>query len=101
LHELRRAIKRARYAAELAGAAGMPRTTSYVKRATTLQDLLGDHQDAVVAANKLSNMDRDLTRPAAHLAVAELTQLQNTRRAAARSAFPHAWRRLDKHGRNL
>ena len=101
LHELRRAIKRARYAAELAGAAGMPRAKSYVRRATKLQDLLGEHQDAVVAANELSNMDKDLTRPAAHLAVAELIRLQTSRRAAVRSAFPHAWRRLDKRGRKL
>ena len=88
LHELRRAIKHARYAAELAGAAGMPHAKSYVKRATTLQDLLGDHQDAVVAANELSNMDKDLTRPAAHLAVAELTQLQATRRAEVPISLP-------------
>ena len=47
-------MKRARYAAELAGFA------NYVQAAKVLQDVLGEHPDAVVAAERL----RDLaTRP--------------------------------------
>jgi CHAD domain-containing protein len=73
----------------------------YVKRATSVQDILGDHQDAVVAARELASLDRDLARPAAHMAVAELLELQAARRAAARAAFPRAWRKLDKRARSL
>ncbi len=101
LHEVRKAIKRARYAAELAGAAGVPRMKGYVKRATSVQDILGDHQDAVVAARELASLDPDLARPGAHMAVAELLEVQAARRAAARAAFPRAWRKLDKRARSL
>ena len=47
LHAVRIHVKRARYAAELAGSA------DYVQAAKALQDVLGEHQDAVVAAEKL------------------------------------------------
>ena len=101
LHEVRKDVKRARYAAELAAAACAPRMRGYVKRAKELQDVLGDHQDAVVAARELKAMDAELARPAAHLAVAALLDVQAGRRAAARAAFPRAWRRLDKRARRL
>jgi CHAD domain-containing protein len=99
LHELRKAVKRARYAAELASAAGASGLGKYVKRAKTLQDVLGDHQDAAVASAELAAVDPELGRPAAHLAVRALQQAQEQRRTAARSAFPKAWRRLDKRAR--
>ena len=43
-------VKRARYAAELSGA------DAYVKAAKALQDVLGEHQDAVVAAERLRQL---------------------------------------------
>src|SRR5215471_10934883 len=50
LHAVRKKGKRARYAAELAG------RKAYVKRAKRLQDVLGEHQDAVVAAGRLREL---------------------------------------------
>ncbi len=47
LHALRKAGKRMRYVAELAG------DSTVVTRAKQLQDVLGDHQDAVVAGERL------------------------------------------------
>ena len=47
LHAVRIKVKRARYAAELVGA------QAYVKAAKSLQDVLGEHQDAVVAGERL------------------------------------------------
>jgi CHAD domain-containing protein len=53
LHEARKAYKRARYAVEvLDPVAGKP-SRRLVKRLTTLQDVLGAHQDAVVASQVL------------------------------------------------
>ncbi len=53
LHDARKAYKRARYAAEaLAPAAGAP-ARRLAKRLRTLQDMLGEHQDSVVAAELL------------------------------------------------
>lgn len=96
LHGVRKAVKRGRYAAELADAAGISGMGKYVKRAKQLQDVLGDHQDAVVTSEALTEIDGSLHRPAAHLAVEALREANAERRAAARRAFPKAWRRLDK-----
>jgi len=96
LHGVRKAVKRGRYAAELADAAGISGMARYVKRAKRVQDVLGDHQDAVVATAMLAEIDGSLRRPAAHLAVQGLTDAYEDRRAAARTAFPKAWGRLDK-----
>ena len=94
LHDVRKAVKRARYAAELAAAIGARGTGKYLKRAKTVQDVLGDHQDAVVAAAVLREVG---SGPA----VAALVARQDARRAAARAAFPKAWKRFDKRGRTL
>ena len=50
LHAVRIHVKRARYSAELSGA------DAYVKAAKALQDVLGEHQDAVVAAERLRQL---------------------------------------------
>jgi CHAD domain-containing protein len=54
LHETRKAAKRARYAAEVAepalGKNGGRKTRRFVKRMKDVQSVLGDHQDAVLAA---------------------------------------------------
>jgi CHAD domain-containing protein len=94
LHELRKAVKRARYAAELAAATGAKGTGKYLKRAKKVQDVLGDHQDAVVAAMVLRELG---SGPA----VTALVERQDARRATARAAFPKAWKRFDKRGRSL
>ena len=78
---MRKAVKRARYAAELAAAIGARGTGKYLKRAKIVQDVLGDHQDAVVAAAVLREVG---SGPA----VAALVARQDARRAAARAAFP-------------
>jgi CHAD domain-containing protein len=55
LHGARKAAKRVRYAAELVEPADN-RMKGIVRDATDLQTLLGEHQDAVVAANFLATM---------------------------------------------
>ncbi|MEA2207326.1 MAG: hypothetical protein QOE77_4102 [Blastocatellia bacterium] len=53
LHQARKAGKRARYAAEAAAPALGRRGSKVAKRASKLQTLLGEHQDAVVATELL------------------------------------------------
>ena len=53
LHRARKALKRARYAAEL-GEPADPNLSGAAKEAKRLQTALGDHQDAIVAAAFLS-----------------------------------------------
>ena len=53
LHRARKAGKRARYAAEAAAPALGKKGSKLAKRASRLQTLLGEHQDAVVATELL------------------------------------------------
>jgi CHAD domain-containing protein len=89
LHAARIAVKRARYAAELAepelGATGR----RFVARAKALQDVLGEHQDAVVAEERVRAL-------ADSLAAGRLVERQRARRRQARERFPKAWRKLDR-----
>lgn len=101
LHEIRKAVKRARYAAELAHEAGVRGARRYIKRAKSVQDLLGEHQDAVVAAATLGSIEPDLHRPIARMAASSLSEEQRRRRAASRSAFPKQWRKLEVAARSF
>ena len=89
LHAARKKGKRARYAAELAG------RKKFVKRAKRLQDVLGEHQDAVVAAQRLRELAADAS-PEQAFAAGRLVEREETRRAEARAAWPKAWKRLRK-----
>ena len=95
LHALRRAVRNGRYAAELAAAGGDRKARRYAKRAKALQDVLGEHQDAVVATAMLTEVGRDLSRPGARTACAALVELQAERRAAARHRVAKGWKRLE------
>ena len=71
----------------------------YVDRATALQDLLGEHQDAVVAERRIVAAGRGAVRPAVAVTAGRLAQLEVERRARARAAFPAAWRSLRRQAR--
>jgi CHAD domain-containing protein len=89
LHAVRKKGKRARYAAELAG------QKELVKRAKKLQDVLGEHQDAVVAAHRLRELASGLTSEQA-LVAGRLVEREEERREQARAAWPKAWKKLRK-----
>ena len=89
LHKVRKAGKRARYAAELAA------RKKFVKRAETLQDVLGEHQDSVVAAQWLRDLAAD-GPPGRALAAGRLVEREEGRRAEARAAWVKAWKKLRK-----
>src|SRR6478735_11182595 len=89
LHAVRKKGKHARYAGELAG------RKSFVKQAKVFQDVLGEHQDAVVAAERLRGLAAQATAEQA-LAAGRLVQLEEARRAEAREEWPTAWKELEK-----
>lgn len=98
LHASRIAVKRARYAAELAAhELGRP-GGAFVSRAKDLQDVLGDHQDAVVAEERIRTWAATAS-PDGRMAAGRLVQLERGRRTAARAAWPAAWARLDRAAR--
>jgi CHAD domain-containing protein len=91
--------KRARYAAELAaGSVGKP-ARRFVRKAKRFQDVVGEHQDAVVAEERIRALLGRAGGEQTHLAAGRLIERERTRRREARAAFPKAWAKLEKAGR--
>lgn len=97
LHAARLQVKRARYAAELGGAALGDDGAAFVRRAKALQDVLGEHQDATLAEERLRELASAAPAEAAFVA-GRLVEREQARRCAARAAWPEAWKRLRKAG---
>lgn len=86
LHALRIKAKRARYAAELAALGGGAAAAKAVDALKRVQDVIGTHQDAVVAEERL----RKLARARTAVAAGRLIEGERARRRAMRAAFPAA-----------
>ena len=103
LHAVRIEAKRARYAAELAARAVGKPADRYVSAIKGLQDVLGEHQDAVVAEARIEATARRVAVGADAVSIAfaagRLAQLQVERRHDARRAWPAAWARVAAEGR--
>jgi CHAD domain-containing protein len=99
LHAVRIKGKRARYCAELAEAAVGAPASRFVSAAKRLQDVVGEHQDAVVAETALRSLATAQRTPLGLLAVGRLVERQRLHRAAAREEFASAWRRVKGRGR--
>jgi CHAD domain-containing protein len=100
IHRLRIALKRARYAAELA-APTKARRKRFLADARVLQDLLGEHQDAVVAEQRLRAAAVEDVRTAAAFAAGRLAERQRGRRDRMQAQLPAAWKRLRQSGSRL
>ena len=93
LHEARKAAKRARYAAEAARPVFGKPAKEMVARMKEVQQLLGEHQDSVIARNTLRTISADAHRDGADTFVfGALYQLERVRAAAAEAALPVLWR---------
>ncbi|MDQ1466352.1 MAG: hypothetical protein QOH10_767 [Actinomycetota bacterium] len=96
LHALRIRAKRARYAVEaVAGAVGGKGPRKLAAALTDLQDVLGAHQDAVVAQAWLHDHTGD-AGPTESYAAGMLAGLLRADAFAATAAVPGAWRRLNR-----
>jgi CHAD domain-containing protein len=98
LHRARIKGKRARYAAELAEATAGEKATEFVRRAKRFQDVIGEHQDAVVAEERLRALARRRGTGAA-LALGRLVERQAARRERTLDDLPSAWKRLERTGK--
>ena len=92
LHAVRIRAKRARYAAEVVEPAFGKPAREFAKVITGVQDVLGEHQDAVVAAAWLRANALTLGDPAAVFVAGELGAVERAAAHAARAEFPHAWK---------
>ncbi len=95
LHAFRIDVKRLRYATELAAhELGRKRAKHVDDAAKRLQDVLGEHQDAVVAEERIRAWVA--TDPAGALAAGRLVERARQRRAEARATWRRAWRSLER-----
>jgi CHAD domain-containing protein len=100
-HNLRKEAKRARYTAELiaplidGGAAkGSDR---FIRLVTQVQDVLGEHQDAVVAAHEIElGLAEYADHPGFVPAAQTLLECEHDKAEAARAAFFKVWSKLDR-----
>ena len=99
LHEIRIRAKRVRYASEAVapalGARG-DKAKVFAKAAARLQDVLGEHQDAIVAQARIQQIVGDKPRGSFALAGGRLVERQAKSAAEARTAWRKAWKRLDR-----
>jgi len=89
MHRLRIAGKRVRYAAELAALPGDRDGQAFIRAAKDLQDVLGAHQDAVVAEERIRALAAD-AEPGVAIAAGRLVEQEERRRAASRAGLPDA-----------
>jgi CHAD domain-containing protein len=100
IHTLRITLKRARYAAELAAPGGKV-GERFLADAKALQDLLGQHQDAAVAEERLRTVTVVNLETAIAFAAGRLAERQRARREQVTERLPLAWKRLRTSGRRL
>jgi CHAD domain-containing protein len=97
LHKLRIQVKRVRYAAELAGgSSGDGRSGRVIAAATLLQDVLGAHQDASVAEERIRALAYRIGSPQIAFVAGRLAERQRQRRDELQQRLPTAWKRLRK-----
>jgi CHAD domain-containing protein len=90
LHRARKAAKRARYAVEAAASVLPGKPAEAIDRLKSLQDLLGEQHDAVVAADLLLDLGRQAgDRSANGFTLGLLYQRQQDASERARAQLPH------------
>ncbi|MEC3979744.1 CHAD domain-containing protein [Amycolatopsis sp. H20-H5] len=99
LHELRIHGKKLRYAAEMAKPAAKKKQAAKIKlliKATQdLQTVLGEHQDAVVAADRMRGVLASVDGPVGFVA-GRIAERELLRRAQARADWPGIWADIDQ-----
>jgi CHAD domain-containing protein len=99
LHRVRIKAKRARYAAELAEPWIGKRVVRFAKSAKSLQDLLGIHQDAVLAEQYARNLVAQVPGERAAFVSGLLVARAQQRREDVRNRFRAVWRLVKKRGK--
>jgi CHAD domain-containing protein len=100
LHQVRIRAKRVRYAAEALAPVLGRKAARFARAAADLQEILGEHHDAVVTGRLLR--ERSAGAPAeVAFAAGELAGLEAAAAERARSEWTAAWKRLRKAARAL
>jgi CHAD domain-containing protein len=96
LHRIRIRAKRCRYAAEAVVPLGGKPARRLAKACAELQDVLGDHHDAVVAEAWLREAAGRTRRGALALVAGELVAAERAAAGADRGRWREVWRALDR-----
>jgi CHAD domain-containing protein len=80
LHTLRIKVKRVRYATELGGESSNKQTGRVIAAATRMQDILGAHQDAVVAEERLRALAHGLDETGISFVAGRLAERERVKR---------------------
>jgi CHAD domain-containing protein len=99
LHTTRIDTKRVRYGAEALVPVFGKRATRFASAAGALQEVLGEHQDAVVAMAWLADRGMEADDQAVAFTAGRLAELEAASRDRARGAWPNAWSRLERRKR--
>jgi len=96
LHAVRKRAKRARYAAEAVEPAFGKPARAFARALTDVQDILGEHQDGVVAAAWLRTAATQVHGDRAAFVAGELVALEHEAALAARRAWPAVWQEASR-----
>jgi CHAD domain-containing protein len=99
LHELRIRGKKLRYAAELAAPTGGKPVRRLVKATKRLQDVLGEHQDACVAEQRVRTLVSDDASEA--FVAGRLVERERNRQAEARGQWYEAYQEVERRAVEL
>jgi CHAD domain-containing protein len=101
LHHIRILVKRARYTVELSEPFLRKHAKPFLLQAKSLQEVLGQHQDALVLEHQLLS-HRTLTRsPGVAFVKGILVERCRNRQKATRQNLPQLWEKLRKLGKKL
>lgn len=101
LHRVRIKTKRARYAAELAELSVGTSAAKFAKTARKFQDVLGRHQDAVLAERYVREFVARLPGERTAFIGGLLVARAHQQREEVRDLFRSAWRRLKRRGKKV
>ncbi len=96
LHDARKRAKHARYALETAAPLLGKRAARQARRLAELQDILGDHQDTVVAGAWLREAARDPGGSEAPFEAGYVACLFDAEGARLRKQWPATWKRAER-----
>jgi CHAD domain-containing protein len=95
LHDVRKRAKRCRYAVEAVAPVVGKRAREFASRVADVQEVLGEHQDAVIARTWLGKAAADLSPNEAY-AAGMLAGVELGAASTSRDAFPAAWKSAAK-----
>jgi len=101
LHHIRILVKRARYTVELAAPFLKKSAKRFLQQAKLLQEVLGQHQDALVAEKQLLSQRSFTRRPGVAFVKGILVERFRNRQMVACQNLPQLWRKLRKFGKKL